>query len=191
MIQFITGPMFAFKSSELFRYIEKAHFAKKNIILIRPQSDRDYFSHSPAVDDYYNKFDIKTLRISSYEDLYEEELNCLLKEKYDSVFIDEAFMIKDIHKIATVLGNLFDITFAGLLASSENVIFPEVAKFLPYCDKIIKLNGICMDCGSKYGNYSYYIGDKKKTTDVLVGDKDYLCLCNRCRENRDKEKGIC
>lgn len=182
MVTFITGPMYSFKTSELFKHIERAIFAKKKIILIRPKKDnREYFSHSQSVELSYNNLDIETIYINSYDELRDDnKVNILMKEKYDVVFIDEAFMIPDIHLIAKNLFDCFeDIYYAGLLASSENKVFEENIKLLPYCDTVIKLNGVCMNCGSQYGNYSYYIKGKKET-DIVVGDKDYLCLCHKC-----------
>ena len=54
-----------------------------------------------------------------------------------------------------------DIFFVGLLASSECEVFPEVVKLLPRCDEIIKLNAVCMECGTYPANYSYYCGMKR------------------------------
>ena len=72
-----------------------------------------------------------------------------------------------------------DIFFVGLLASSECEVFPEVVKLLPRCDEIIKLNAVCMECGTYPANYSYYCGSEKKS-DILVGDNKYQCLCSSC-----------
>lgn len=84
-----------------------------------------------------------------------------------------------------------DIYFAGLLASSENELFPEAIKILPYCDDIIKLNGVCMGvdnntCGSQLGNYSGYFGKNKKGL-IEVGDNLYKCLCRNCYKKAFKK----
>ena len=183
MVTFITGPMYAFKSSALFSKIERHMFAKDQVLLIRPKWDnRGYFSHSAAVNASVNGMDIPTAYVSSYDDfngLYRAKL-----ETSNAVFMDEAFMVKDAWKLAAEFGADKDVYFAGLLASSENKVFDEVSKLLPYCDEIVKLNGVCMDCGSQLGNYSYFIG-AKKTEDILVGDKEFLCLCARCRKARE------
>jgi len=188
MVTFITGPMFSFKSSELFKHIERNLFAKKKIILIRPvKDDRSYFSHSDAVNIGYNNYDIKVIKIDKFEDLRDEEgLNILVRDEIDSVFIDECFMIKDVYKIADLFGDMMDVYYAGLLASSDNIVFEEVAKLLPYCETIIKLNGVCMECGSQLGNYSFHTGTK--TSDIEVGDTVYKVLCKKCRDHLQKNK---
>lgn len=188
MVTCITGPMFSFKSSELFRHIERSLFAKKKIILVRPSADsREYFSHSPAVDVSYNNYKIHTVRVGSFDELVRmEDL-----VKYDVIFMDEAFMVKDAYRVAKDFGHRLDVFYAGLLASSENKTFEEVTKYLPYCDVIQKLNGVCMDCGDSQGNFSYFVGDKK-SGDIHVGDSEYICVCAKCmaRRNLAKEFGI-
>ena len=64
------------------------------------------------------------------------------------------------------------------MASSECKLFYEAIKILPYADKIEKLNGVCMDCGSELGNYSFADFDKKE--EIVVGDSKYKCLCAKC-----------
>lgn len=186
MVTCITGPMYSFKSSELFRHIERAVFAKKKIILVRPSADvREYFSHSAAVDVSYNNYKIHTVRAESFDSLV--SIETLLE--YDVVFIDEAFMIKDAYRVAKDYGHRLDVFYAGLLASSENKIFDEVARYLPYCDVIQKLNGVCMDCGDSQGNFSYFIGDQK-AGDIHVGDSEYVCVCAKCLARRNLAKAF-
>lgn len=188
MVTCITGPMFSFKSSELFRHIERSLFAKKKVILVRPSADsREYFSHSPAVDVSYNNYKIHTVRVGSFDELVRmEDL-----VKYDVIFMDEAFMVKDAYRVAKDFGHRLDVFYAGLLASSENKTFEEVTKYLPYCDVIQKLNGVCMDCGDSQGNFSYFVGNKK-SGDIHVGDSEYICVCAKClaRRNLAKDFGI-
>ena len=188
MVTAILGPMYAFKSSELFRHIERSLFAKKKIILVRPSADsREYFSHSPAVDVSYNNYKIHTVRVGSFDELVRmEDL-----VKYDVIFMDEAFMVKDAYRVAKDFGHRLDVFYAGLLASSENKTFEEVTKYLPYCDVIQKLNGVCMDCGDSQGNFSYFVGNKK-SGDIHVGDSEYICVCAKClaRRNLAKDFGI-
>ena len=84
-------------------------------------------------------------------------------------------MIKNCYLLAKELFK--EICFAGLLATSENKMFKETINLLPYCENIIKLNGIC-SCG-EIANYSLYKG--KKEEEIIVGDEDkYSCVCKEC-----------
>jgi thymidine kinase len=177
--------MYSGKSSELFRQMERYLYAKKNIVLIRPAGDeRNYITHSGI--ELQNNFKYDVLRLSKYDDLYEENLNLLLKTQYDAVFVDEYFMIKDAYKIAEHFGSSFDIMYAGLLASYKCELFDETIKLLPYCDNIVKLNGVCMECGSQLGNYSFYLGDRKES--IIVGDTEYKVLCKDCYDTFSRRK---
>lgn len=182
MITLITGPMYSGKSTELFKYIEREYYAKKIIRLIRPKKDdRGYFSHFDAVNKALEDFEIDI----QYESKIDEALLHSLW-MCDSIFIDEFFMIEDAYKIASSFGAIKNIFYAGLSVSSELKVFPEVIKLLPYCDEIIKLNGVCMKCGSYHGNYSFYKG--KKSKDIVIGDSDYLVLCQNCYNDKMWEK---
>ena len=184
MITFITGPMFASKSSELLNRMERYYYAKKKILLVRPKKDtRDYFSHEKANDERLIKMKPDEIVINDFQEIFDKDLfEEMLRADYKAIFIDEAFMIKDVWKFCKFEGfakSNPDIFFVGLLASSECEVFPEVVKFLPRCDEIIKLNAVCMDCGSYPANYSYFCGGEKKS-DILIGDNKYQCLCSSC-----------
>ena len=182
----ITGPMFSGKSTFLLQKIERAVYGKKRVLLIRPQGDdRGYFTHSEGrangiLSSFINenKIDVKELTEFS-----ETNIECI--KDYDCIFVDEYFMIKNNALLAKAMqdncGNQ-DIYFAGLLSTSENQLFDEAITLLPYCENIIKLNGVCMECGDDNANYSMYKGDSK-TEKIIVGDEDkYECVCKACYE---------
>ena len=66
--------------------------------------------------------------------------------------------------------------------------FDETIKILPYADKIKKLNGVCVDCGSELGNYSFADFDKKE--EIVVGDSKYKCLCSECYQKNMQKKSL-
>ncbi len=177
MINLICGPMYSSKSTTLMSKVERALYAKKTVAFVRPKKDtRDYIVHNDP------KADILVKKCYVYEiDEFTESLVQDLVNGFAVVAVDEYFMIKNCKLLCTTLTNNAhcDIYFAGLLATSENYLFSETIDILPYCDNIIKLNGICENCGSEHGNYSYYVAGEKKT-DIVVGDRDYKCVCRKC-----------
>lgn len=185
MITLICGPMYSGKSTTLIQKMERYIYADKRICLVRPlQDDRGYFTHG-GIDNIK-----KLLKTGDgyYEiESFNESLVNVLINDYDAVFIDEYFMIQNCKMLCEIIprNKRCDIYFAGLIASSENELFSETVKILPYCDEIIKLNGVCTGidengCGSQHGNYSGYFGKDEKTSDILVGDNVYRCLCRKC-----------
>lgn len=178
----ICGPMYSGKSTALFQRLERCLFAKKKVLLIRPKKDdRGYFTHSGGVDLKKLEENFKELfYIEEVESIESGFLNWILYEEFEAVFVDEYFMIPDSHKLC--YQNEYDVYFGGLLATSECELFDEAIKILPFCDKIKKLNSVCMDCGSEIANYSY--ANFNKTSAIDVGDTKYLCLCQKCYRKR-------
>lgn len=185
MITLICGPMYSGKSTMLIQKMERYIYANKRICLIRPvRDDRGYFTHG-GIDNV--KKILKNNDGYVETNLFEESQVTEIIKNYDAVFIDEYFMIENCSLFCKLFtdNKKCDVYFAGLLASSENKLFSETVQILPYCDDIIKLNGVCVGidnrgCGSQYGNYSGYFGKNEKNLDILVGDTDYKCLCRRC-----------
>ena len=178
----ICGPMYSGKSTALFQRLERCLFARKKVLLIRPKKDdRGYFTHSGGVD-------LKKLEENFREYFYIEEiesietsfLNWILYEKFEAVFVDEYFMIPGAHQLC--YQNNYDVYFGGLLADSDCKLFEETIKILPFCEKIKKLNSVCMGFDlkgcDKEANYSVYLGGAKDQ--ILVGDRCYACMCAEC-----------
>lgn len=174
MITLITGPMYGGKSTTLVQKMERYLYAKKKVLFVRPNKDeRGYITHS-GLKDWFGEFTTDTIKIDEWTPELIESL-----DKYDAVFVDEYFMIKgNVNVCRHVSDKKYDVYFAGLLATSENELVSEAKEILPYCDDIIKLNGVCMLCGSQHGNYSMYNGTK--TQEIVVGDSAYKCVCRRC-----------
>lgn len=180
MITLIAGPMYSGKSTALLQKMERYIYANKRVCFIRPKKDtRAYVTHN-GISDIKEKITEK----DDIKELSEFTLsNIKYFEQFDAIFIDEYFMIKNCDLVCKEIKKP-DVYFAGLLATSENTLFDETIKILPYCDDIIKLNGVCMGikkpCGSQYANYSGYFGKQEKTDKIQVGDTIYKCLCKNC-----------
>ena len=184
MIKLFTGPMFSSKSTQLYYEMEKSIFAKQKIAFIRPLKDsREYVAHS-IIDKGFKKFidnkEIDLFTINEFTNDLCKELNV-----YNRVYIDEFFMIKNNKLLCNNINANQEIYFAGLISTSENMLFDEAKDILPLCDKIEKFNGICSICNSFLGSYTMYRGSK--TESIVIGDNDkYLCVCRNCYI---KEKG--
>lgn len=184
MITLISGPMYSSKSTTLISKVERSLYAKKKIAFIRPKKDtRDYIVHN---DDKAERL-LQKCKVYEIESFTEELVNELVST-FDVIAVDEFFMIKNCKILCQTISpkEHCDIFFAGLLATSENQLFGETIEIMPYCDEIIKLNGICEYCGSEHGNYSLYLAGEKKEA-IVVGDHDYKCVCRKCYK---KMRGI-
>lgn len=179
----ICGPMFSGKSTALLQKIERAVYGKKTVALVRPKKDnRNYFTHSDG-NDKISAF-IKDKKVTLFEidgKLSEEKAKNIL-DNFNTVCVDEYFMIEGCDNFVKHISVLphSNIYFAGLLSTSENTLFPETIKILPYCDEILKLNAVCTNCGSDHASYSLFTGGKKSSV-IVVGDENkYTCVCRKC-----------
>lgn len=177
MITLICGPMFSGKSTELIRHLDRKHIAGKKVLYIRPKMDsrgfiaRGYSGNLTDIADVIEIADFSNPDVKLVE----------LVNKYDSIFVDEYFMIHNCIELCKVLpenNHECDIFFGGLLATAENVTWPEAAAITPFCDEIVKLNAVCTECGSEYGNYSLFKGTKKEA--LVIGDNTYTAVCRKC-----------
>ena len=185
MIKGIFGPMYASKSTELFKYIEKGVYSKKKIILIRPLKDnRSYFAHSYCDNAMQKLIEERKVDVFCIRDVTEN----IVKQanEYDIVAVDEYFMIENMLQLVMNISPRIDCYIAGLLADSDCNLFEQTKIILPYCDEIVKLNAVCQECGES-ANYSYHKGNK--TSQIEVGDTKYECLCRKCFLEKTLGKG--
>jgi thymidine kinase len=167
MITLIIGPMYSGKTSMMLHLLERAYIAKKRVLLIRPEIDnRGFLSHS-------NK-DTSWLEEQIFDLYYPPNL-----QDYDSIGIDEGQFQSSLKSFCL---NHTDkhIIVSALHATSECEMFQPIIDIIPYCENIVKLNAICTQCNSEYGNYTFYLGAQKNDK-IVVGGKDiYTVLCNQC-----------
>lgn len=175
MITLITGPMFCGKTTELIRRLTRAKIAGKNVILLRPAIDtRDHLTHSRLSHSIEEKFIDETEPLSSSE-LF----------SYDVIGIDEGQFFNDLKFLVetfTKWGKT--VVIAGLNGTSEQKPFQPILDLIPIAEEIIKLNSVCMKCGSDYGTFTSYKGNDKDS-DIKVGDEhEYEALCRICLDKK-------
>ena len=167
MITLVCGPMHSGKTTEMLRRLERAHIGKKNTILIRPSSDtRGFLSHSGVK---YNW--LREIFVDSLKDV--EICDC------DYIGIDEGQFHNGLKDFCIKFGHK-NIIISALHATSECEMFDQIIDIIPYCDKIIKLNAVCTDCGSEFGNYTHYLAGVKTDKIKVGGSESYTSLCRNC-----------
>lgn len=182
MIKLFCGAMFSGKSESLMRDMIKHTYANKKILFIRPCiDDRGYITHSKNDSKVNKLIEDEKIECVYLKEFDQTTINDIVIENYDSIFIDEYFMIKNNREFLQTLlknGNNTNVYIGGLIADSDAHMFDEAIQILPLCDEIEKLNGVCTKCGSMLGNYSYHIGEK--SSQIEVGDVKYECICGKC-----------
>jgi len=168
-IRLITGPMFSGKTTALISDLERAKFAKKKVVLIRPNTDdRKFLTHSgirPPIDE-----------------VFLDEIAQLPNHlEYDVVGVDEGqFFTNLAHDVNFLANNGVKVIISALNGTSEREPFENIQDLIPYVEEIEKKNAVCAECGSEYATYSYYKAGEKKDKIKTGGASDYDALCRLC-----------
>lgn len=179
-IEVITGPMFAGKSEELLRRINRLIYAKKKFVVFKPKID-DRYSEDEVVS--HQKRAYKCIPISKASEIYDHLPNIL-----DCVCIDEVqFFDMEIVKIIEELANKgLRVICAGLDTDFRGEPFEVTASLLARCEDVAKLTAICVKCGKEATRTQRLVnGEPASYNDpiVLVGaNESYEPRCRRCHQ---------
>jgi len=175
-IKLITGCMFSSKTSQLVSELERATFAKKKVILIRPNTDnRDFLTHSG--------------NIPPLEEVFLDRVSDLVGGlTYNVVGIDEGQFFPNLANDANFLAdNGVKVIISALNGTSEQEPFDSIQELIPYVEEIVKKNAVCMECGSEYASYSHYKRGNKTDKVKTGGASDYEALCRKCYNKKVKD----
>ncbi len=177
-IEVICGPMFAGKSEELLRRINRLIFAKKKFLVFKPTID-DRYSANEVVS--HSKRAYKCIAIKNATDILK-----YVTPDLQVVAIDEVQFFDD--SIITVVNTLANrgirVICAGLDCDFKGEPFPVTANLLALAEDVTKLTAICAVCGKEATMTQRLVdGEPAKDSDpvVLVGAKEsYEPRCRKC-----------
>ena len=179
-IEVITGPMFAGKSEELIRRINRLKYAKKNFLVFKPLLD-DRYSETEVVS-HRNRRE-KSIPISKPEEIYN-----YLKENTEVICIDEVQFFDE--KIIDIIDELANrglrIIVSGLDTDFKGNPFMVTAKLLAKAEFVTKLTAICAKCGKEATMTQRLINGQIPSVNdevILVGaSESYEPRCRHCHE---------
>ena len=173
IIKLITGGMYSGKTFTLITELERARYAKKKVVLVRPNRDSRYFlSHSGLV--------------CNVPQVFLDELGDLPdKLSYDVVGVDEGQFFKLLAHDANYLANNgVKVIISALNGTSEQEPFESIQDLIPFAEEIEKKSAVCMDCGSEHGSFSFYKGGDKDDKVKIGAGNEYVALCRLCYNKR-------
>lgn len=140
-IEVITGPMFAGKTEELIRRIQRYEYAKIKYLVFKPAIDNRYTTKEIVSHNNNRK---NTVAVSLSTDILKH-----IDDDIKVVFIDEAQFFDDkIIQVAEALAdNDIKVIVAGLDRDFRGEPFGPMPKLLAIAEKVIKLTAICMKSG--------------------------------------------
>lgn len=181
-IEVICGPMFAGKSDELIRRLNKLAYADIESIIFKPATDTRTEEIVKSRSGLISKAHIIN---NSYEIL---EYLIQSPTKYNVIAIDEAqFLDKSLVDVADTLADHgYVVMIAGLDRDFRGDPFGPIPVLLTNADIITKLTAICTECGAPATRTQRLINGKPaKYADplVLIGNTEsYTARCRHCHK---------
>lgn len=141
-LELIIGPMFASKSTELIKIVNRYKSINKNIICINYVLNQRYGSNNIISHDYHEITD--SINLSNLNEIFN-------LDKYDIaeiIVIEELQFFNDAFNVITnIIDNTDKIVIcAGLSGDYLKKEFGDVLKLIPHAEKITKLSALCKDC---------------------------------------------
>lgn len=182
MLKVVCGPMFAGKSTTLYRYVERARRARKIVDVVIPALDKRNNGHGGKTHTgkLIESLGVTPRWVETSRGIYDG-----LPTSLDLLVVDEAhFFDMDLplwlDRIRVERPELH-IVAAGLDLTSEGAPFGPMGHLLCIADKPKKLKAIC-ECGRKATRTS---NTATKNGAVRVGVEGYAPACLICwRQNR-------
>ena len=169
----IIGCMFSGKTSYIFDLINKLNneYIIVNSILDNRYSNNKICTHTQNIHD--------CISIHSLSECYNELL------KYNTIIIDEAQFIKDLHKYCNLLINKRkNIYVCGLNGDINQNNMGEIYKLFPLADTITLLKAQCNICKQMNAIYTHKIVDSTTLIDIGSSNK-YIPLCRECYNTKN------
>ena len=179
-IEVICGSMFAGKTEELIRRINRVHYAKKSIIVFKPAIDNRY--DEKAVVSHANK------RVDSIPVRTSQEILDNLNSLPYAVAIDEVqFFDRGLIDIVERLANSgVRVILAGLDLDFRGEPFGIMPELLARAEYITKLQSICQVCGAPATRTQRIIDGRPADYDdpiILVSASEkYEPRCRHCHQ---------
>lgn len=177
-LELIIGPMYAGKSTELIRIINRFKCLDKNVLVINHSINNRYGSSSLTTHNR-DSFD-ECIILDKLVDADSEEHHDVF-EKADVIVIEELQFFSDAYE--TIIDWIDTkgkcVVAAGLDGDARKLPFGDVLRLIPHAEKVRKLNALCKRCGDgTKAHFSKRIVKDEAT--ILVGSDDvYEAVCRK------------
>jgi thymidine kinase len=178
-LQLFIGPMYAGKSSELIRQIQRYEILEKNVLVINHSINNRYGSNT-----------ITTHTKMSYDD-------CIILGKLGEIFENEEYVrrFEEAHVIVIEELQFFSDAYdhivnwcdikgkhviaGGLDGDFRRAPFGDVLRLIPHAEKVVKLSALCKRCrDGTPANFTMRLTKDKSQT--VVGSADvYEAVCRK------------
>ncbi len=173
-LELIIGPMYAGKSTELIRIINRYKCLNKKITVINHKLNDRYGSSCLTT---HNKDKIDNCIILSKLNDLEEDIIF----NSDVIIIEEMQFFEDAYDVIIKWCDIYhkNVVGAGLDGDFMRQPFGDVLRLIPHAEKVNKLSALCKRCGDgTLAHFSKRITQSNEKT--LVGSDDiYEAVCRK------------
>ena len=177
-LELYIGPMYAGKSTELIRIINRYKCLNKNILVINHVFNNRYGSTGLTTHNH-EKVE-KCIILENLKDLHNEEFDNIFKNT-EVIIIEELQFFKDAYDTITNWCDAHNkiVIGAGLDGDFMRNPFGDIYRLIPHAEKVIKLTALCKKCGD--GTIAAFTRRITKNDEVtLVGsDEAYEAVCRK------------
>lgn len=182
-LEVITGPMFAGKTTELIKRIERQMFAKRRAALFKPSVDNRYSEDEVVA---HNGLRYEAFVVPTDERGVQKIVEVTKREGYEVIGVDEVqfFPISIVDALETLADEGVYVIASGLNLDFKADPFPVTKELLVRADNIVYLTAVCTICGRPATRSQRLIDGKPAPRDspvILVGGRESYEA--RCREH--------
>jgi len=188
-LEVITGPMFAGKTTELIKRVERQAFAKRKVALFKPAIDTRYSTEEVVA---HNGLSYGAYVVPTSEEGVELIREITLREGLEVIGVDEVQFFS--MSIVKALNELADsgvyVIASGLNLDFKGDPFPVTKELLARADNIVYLTAVCTVCGRPATRSQRLIDGKpapKNSPVIQVGGRESYEA--RCREHHIVPEG--
>lgn len=187
-IEFITGPMFAGKSTYLTnKILSLRNNNRNNMLIFNYKNDKRYNDKGHL--STHNKVIIESIGIEDCNEIDNYLINNDNVSDIKYIIIDEVQFIKNIYKWIIVNKDKYHIYISGLNYDVfYNYFNNDIKNIINNTNiKKIYLTATCFKCESSTANYTYLLKNSQSTNlspshNKCVGGKDiYQPICENCK----------
>lgn len=177
-LHMILGPMFAGKTSEMLRRVQRHKVARKKCMIIKYAKDTRYSTTHASTHDLLMMRANPTMMLADLDHLTQQA---------DVIGIDEAQFYPDLFEnVVKYVNNGKHVIMAALDGTFERTPFEAVIKLVPFADMLLKLNAVCVICFHDAPFTQRLTCDPE--TEMIGGPELYRPVCRRCYDDGEGEK---
>jgi len=177
-IHLIIGPMFARKTTEMKRRIERLFLSRLAVVCLINHSHDEKRSGTTGLVTHDGEHVGRdtTLMVSRLSDV-------VPPENTTHVFIDEGQFFPDLFDVSMQWARRgIQVTVAALNGDSLGKMWPQIVLLLPYAVEVLQLTAVCMECGDDAPCTRLLEGEPPlPTSGIRIGAQDhYRVRCLKC-----------